>query len=160
MSERALNLSFMGMLSALLTALDVISIIILFIMMMMIGNTIAMGVRERTREYGVLRALGFVPAHIRTFVIGEAAVLGWWPARWASRSPPHRGGGDGAVAGREHGRLVPLLPHRPRDLRLATVFAIAGGGWRDHPAVRAGRLGVTDALAGGERGPCLRRLPR
>jgi putative ABC transport system permease protein len=76
MSERAMNLSFMGMLSALLTALDVISMIILLIMMMMIGNTIAMGVRERTREYGVLQALGFRPAHIRMFVIGEAMALG------------------------------------------------------------------------------------
>jgi putative ABC transport system permease protein len=76
MSERAMNLSFMGMLSAMLTALDVISLIILLIMMMMIGNTIAMGVRERTREYGVLQALGFRPAHIRMFVIGEAMALG------------------------------------------------------------------------------------
>ena len=76
MSERAMNLSFMGMLSALLTALDVISMIILLIMMMMIGNTIAMGVRERTREYGVLQALGFRPAHIRMFVISEAMALG------------------------------------------------------------------------------------
>jgi putative ABC transport system permease protein len=76
MSERAMNLSFMGMLSAMLTALDVISVIILLIMMMMIGNTIAMGVRERTREYGVLQALGFRPAHIRMFVIGESMALG------------------------------------------------------------------------------------
>jgi putative ABC transport system permease protein len=75
-SEHAMNLSFMGMLSALLTALDVVSIIILFIMMMIVGNTIAMGVRERTREYGVLRALGFSPTHIRGFVIGEALALG------------------------------------------------------------------------------------
>ena len=45
-------------------------------MMMILGNTIAMGVRERTREYGVLRALGFVPRHIRLFVIGEAVALG------------------------------------------------------------------------------------
>jgi putative ABC transport system permease protein len=76
MSERAMNLSFMGMLSAMLTALDVISLIILLIMMLMIGNTIAMGVRERTREYGVLQALGFRPAHIRMFIIGEAMALG------------------------------------------------------------------------------------
>ena len=56
----------------MLSALDVISLIILLIMMMLIGNTIAMGVRERTREYGVLRALGFRPGHIRTFIMGEA----------------------------------------------------------------------------------------
>src|SRR6185436_16842026 len=33
-------------------------------------------VRERTREYGVLRAIGFLPKHIATLVLGEAAVIG------------------------------------------------------------------------------------
>jgi putative ABC transport system permease protein len=75
MSERAMNNSFMAMFSAILTALDFVSIIILLIMMLILGNTIAMGVRERTREYGVLRALGFSPGHVRTFVIGEALTV-------------------------------------------------------------------------------------
>ncbi len=76
MSERAMNLSFMGMFSALLTAIDVVSVIILLILMMLLGNTIAMGVRERTQEYGVLRALGFLPKHVAMFILGEAATLG------------------------------------------------------------------------------------
>ena len=45
-------------------------------MMLILGNTIAMGVRERTREYGVLRALGFWPGHVATFVMGEAVAIG------------------------------------------------------------------------------------
>ena len=35
-----------------------------------------MGVRERTHEYGVLRAIGFLPHHLTRFVLGEAIVLG------------------------------------------------------------------------------------
>ncbi|HMR75562.1 MAG TPA: ABC transporter permease, partial [Polyangiaceae bacterium] len=70
MSERALNSQFVGAASAILTALDVVSIVILAIMMLILGNTIAMGVRERTREYGVLLALGFQPGHIVRFIIG------------------------------------------------------------------------------------------
>src|SRR5262249_46576794 len=50
MSERAMNLGFMATVSALLTALDIVSIIILLIMSMILGNTVAMGVRERTTE--------------------------------------------------------------------------------------------------------------
>jgi putative ABC transport system permease protein len=76
MSERSMNNSFMAAFSAILTALDIVSAIILLIMMLILGNTIAMGVRERTREYGVLRALGFSPKHVATFVIGEALTIG------------------------------------------------------------------------------------
>lgn len=76
MSERAMNLSFIAMISALLTAFDIISVIILLIMMLILGNTIAMGVRERTREYGVLRAIGFSPRSVAWFVLGEAIALG------------------------------------------------------------------------------------
>lgn len=76
MSERALNSQFIGAASAILTALDVVSVVILSIMMLILGNTIAMGVRERTREYGVLLALGFRPGHIVSFVIGESVFVG------------------------------------------------------------------------------------
>ncbi|GMV14650.1 MAG: ABC transporter permease [Polyangiaceae bacterium] len=77
MSERALNSQFLGAASAILTALDIVSIVILVIMMLILGNTIAMGVRERTREYGVLLALGFRPGHIVSFVIGESLTVGF-----------------------------------------------------------------------------------
>lgn len=74
--ERSFNTSFLGMLSAVLKALDVVSIVILLIMMLILGNTIAMGVRERTHEYGVLRAIGFRPSHLALFVLGESAAIG------------------------------------------------------------------------------------
>jgi putative ABC transport system permease protein len=76
MSERAMQASFLGMMSAVLKAVDVVSIVILLIMTLIIGNTIAMGVRERTTEYGTLRAIGFVPKHIVMFVLGESLVTG------------------------------------------------------------------------------------
>jgi putative ABC transport system permease protein len=76
MSERAMQMGFLGMLSAVLKAIDVVSMVILVIMMLILGNTIAMGVRERTSEYGVLRAIGFFPRHVVTFVLGEAAAIG------------------------------------------------------------------------------------
>jgi putative ABC transport system permease protein len=76
MSERAMNASFMGMLGSLLTTIDVVSIVILAIMMLILGNTIAMSVRERTQEYGVLRAIGFQPGHLAALVLGESAAVG------------------------------------------------------------------------------------
>jgi putative ABC transport system permease protein len=76
MSEQTMRASFLGMLAALLGAMEVAGITILLIMMLLLGNTVAMGVRERTQEYGVLRALGFRPSHVVAFVLGEAAALG------------------------------------------------------------------------------------
>ena len=76
MSEKAMNNSFLGMLSAVLQAVDIVSIVILVILMLILGNTIAMGVRERTHEYGVLRAVGFLPKHLAVFVVAEALTIG------------------------------------------------------------------------------------
>jgi putative ABC transport system permease protein len=74
--ERSMNASFLGMFSAILTAMNVISAVILAIMTLILGNTIAMGVRERTGEYGVLRAIGFLPGHVALWVVCESLVMG------------------------------------------------------------------------------------
>ena len=76
MSEKALQQSFMGMFSAILKALDFVSIVILLIMMLIIGNTIAMGVRERTNEYGMMRAIGYPPGTIGRYVVLESTFIG------------------------------------------------------------------------------------
>lgn len=76
MSERAMNVSFLGMLSTVLKAIDIISLVILAIMMLILGNTIAMGARERTREFGVMRAIGFLPHHIAISVLAESLAVG------------------------------------------------------------------------------------
>jgi putative ABC transport system permease protein len=75
MSEKAFQLSFLSMYSAILTAMNIVSFVILIIMAMIVGNTIAMGVRERTHEYGVMRAIGFLPRHVANFVIGETLII-------------------------------------------------------------------------------------
>jgi putative ABC transport system permease protein len=76
MSEGEMNKSFIGMASALISALDIISGVILVIMMLIVGNTIAMGVRDRTSQYAVMQAIGFLPKHILITVLGEGLVLG------------------------------------------------------------------------------------
>jgi putative ABC transport system permease protein len=75
MSERQFQLAFLGSMSAVLKALDYVSIIIILIMLMIVANTVAMSVRERTHEYGVLRAIGFPPKHIVGFILGEAVLV-------------------------------------------------------------------------------------
>jgi putative ABC transport system permease protein len=76
MDEHSFQTSFLAMFSAILTAMDIVSAVILLIMTLIIGNTIAMGVRERTNEYGVMRAIGFLPGHVAMWVVGESLVMG------------------------------------------------------------------------------------
>ena len=76
MSERAFAMSFAGGFTALLGAFKIMSLVILLIMTLILANTIAMSVRERTHEYGVLRAIGFPPGHIVGFILGESLLVG------------------------------------------------------------------------------------
>lgn len=74
--ERSVGAHFLAMLSAILDALDAVSAVILVVMTLILGNTVAMGVRERAGEYGVLRAIGFLPRHVAFSVVAESLVLG------------------------------------------------------------------------------------
>jgi putative ABC transport system permease protein len=75
MSERAFQLSFLGGFAALLKAFKAISFAILLIMTLILANSMAMNVRERTHEYGVLRAVGFRSIHVGGFILGESVFV-------------------------------------------------------------------------------------
>ena len=68
-------LTILGVAVAVLKALDYAALAILLILALILANTVAMSVRERTHEYGVLRAVGFRPGHILGFVLGESALI-------------------------------------------------------------------------------------
>ncbi len=148
MSERAMNLSFMGMMSSLLDALKIISAIILLIMMMILGNTIAMGVRERTREYGVLRAIGFTPRHVGLFVVLEAGAVGLLSGLVGiALSVPVVELGMGRWLEENMGAWFPYFRIAPQTYVLALILALALALLAAIlPSRRAARLVVTDAL--------------
>jgi putative ABC transport system permease protein len=75
-TERAFRLQFVQGSSAILSALEVVSGVILAIMALILGNTLAMGLRERTAELGAMRAIGFLPVHVRGIAVAEGALLG------------------------------------------------------------------------------------
>jgi putative ABC transport system permease protein len=148
MSERAMTLSFMGMMSAILTALDYVSIIILLIMTMILGNTIAMGVRERTHEYGVLRALGFTPRHVAMFVLGEALTVGLLAGIVGlALAYPIVELGMGRWLEENMGAFFPYFRIDTKTMVAAVLLSVALGVVSSViPAYRASKLNVTDAL--------------
>jgi putative ABC transport system permease protein len=75
-TEKAFRLNFVAGSSAILSALEVVSVVILVIMALILGNTLAMGLRERTSELGTMRAIGFLPRQVRLLSLAEGALLG------------------------------------------------------------------------------------
>jgi len=148
MSEAALNQSFLGMFSAILKAIDLVSVVMIAIMGLIVGNTIAMGVRERTNEYGVLRAIGFLPKHVAQFVLGEALVIGIVGGLLGlALGYPFVNFGVGRFLEENMGQMFPQFRVQPHiaamafglALALAVVSAIL-------PARRAAKLQVVESL--------------
>jgi putative ABC transport system permease protein len=70
-----LNKQIGAMFVSAVRALSMMSFAILAILTMILSNTIASGVRERTRESGVLRAIGFSEWKIAFCIMGESIAL-------------------------------------------------------------------------------------
>jgi putative ABC transport system permease protein len=146
--ENTFNRTFLAMFAAVLQAMDLISVVILVILMLILGNTIAMAVRERTGEYAVLRAVGFLPRHVALWVVAEALVMGAaggllgigvaWPF-------------INLVVGRfveeNMGSYLPVFRlEAPAMIVGATLAALLGGAAALLPAGRTSQLRVGDAV--------------
>ncbi len=145
-SERAFQLGFVAMSSAIVTAVKVVSNVILAIILLVIGNTIAMGVRERTRDIATLRAMGFRPRHVVLFVLAEAAVMGVAAGVLGVLAAPPLIDGFARAVQSQFGQF-PEDMVQPQTLMLAVLAAlgvalVAAVG----PAVRALRISVAEGL--------------
>lgn len=145
-SERAFQLGFVAMSSAILTAVKLVSNVILAIILLVIGNTIAMAVRERTRDIATLRAMGFRPRHVVLFIVVEAAFIGVAAGGLGSlAAPPMLEAFTQAVAS-QFGPM-PESAVRAQTLVVGALAAVvvsllAAVG----PAIRALRLPVAEGL--------------
>ncbi len=74
-SERLFLLNFVSFLGNFKLFLAAICGAVAFTILLVSGNTLSMSVRERVREVGILKTLGFTPAAILGMVLGEAAVI-------------------------------------------------------------------------------------
>jgi putative ABC transport system permease protein len=74
-SEREFALSFQTMMGGVKTFLYAIMAAITFSLLLVMGNTMAMTVRERTKEVGTLKAIGFQRRTITALFLGEALVV-------------------------------------------------------------------------------------
>jgi len=74
-TEEAFNLSFVSMANSIVLGLKLISVMVVGIIMLVLGNTMAMTARERMNEYAVMKTLGFRAIHIVGLIFGESLVI-------------------------------------------------------------------------------------
>jgi putative ABC transport system permease protein len=74
-TESAFALSFVSFLGNVKAFLVIVSSAVMFTILLVSANTIAMSVRERVREIGVLKVLGFTNSMVLTIILGEAVVI-------------------------------------------------------------------------------------
>ncbi len=112
-------------------------------------STLILSVRERTREFGLLKAVGFTPGNVVASVVSNAlalsligatlgAPLGWWFTRWVFSKSASEQGYDAAPVVTNPTILWVLM------LFGATVLVTLLGSFL--PARHAARLNVSDAL--------------
>ena len=146
--ERSFNASFMAMFSAIIKAMDIVSAVILGIMMLILGNTIAMGVRERTGEYGVLRAIGFLPGHVALWIVGESLLTGILGGLLGlAIAWPLINFGVGRFVEENMGAFFPYFRLETGNIALAlSLSALLGVAAAAIPAWNASKLRVVDAV--------------
>ena len=74
-TEKAFNKAFVAQIGNIALIVGLVVGAAFATILMIVGNTMVMAVRERTREIGVLKTLGFSGGHILRLVLGESLLL-------------------------------------------------------------------------------------
>jgi putative ABC transport system permease protein len=74
-TEKAFVLGFMSMLGNVRTLVVSISTVVIFTIILVAANTMAMSIRERIGEIAILKTLGFSPAQMLGVLISESVII-------------------------------------------------------------------------------------
>jgi putative ABC transport system permease protein len=74
-TERAFQLGFVAMSAAILTAIRLVSLVIIVIIMAVVANTMVMSVRERMHEFAVFKTLGYGGGTLAGLILGESLLI-------------------------------------------------------------------------------------
>lgn len=142
-TEKAFQIGFIKQTEAILIAVRIVSFLVIFIILAVMANTMAMTARERLGEYATLKALGFGGRFLATMIFGESlaiALMGLlagvaltFPvANWFAA---------------EMGTLFPVFEVSRETVMLQAACAIAvGTAAAVLPARRALRVRIVDGL--------------
>jgi putative ABC transport system permease protein len=142
-TEKAFQQSFVSMSGTIITAIQIVSMVVIIIILAVVANTMAMTTRERIGEYAVLKTLGFGKGHIAGLIFGESfvitmmgctlGILTTFPAAKAFRDAL--------------GNYFPVFNVEPKTLILDLVAAlVVATGAGIVPTARAIQIRIADGL--------------
>ncbi len=142
-TEKAFQLGFVTMSGAIITAIRIVSYVVIVIIMVVAANTMAMTARERIAEYATMKTLGFGTPHIAVAVFGESLLIAL------------SGGALGALLtypaadaiGKSLGQFIPVFRVAPAtvwfDLVAATTVGLVAGIF---PIWRGATINIAEGL--------------
>lgn len=74
-TEKAFQLGWIAMSQAIVTAIQLVSFVVIIIIMAVMANTMAMTARERIGEYAIFKTLGFGGGYIAVLIFGESLII-------------------------------------------------------------------------------------
>jgi len=74
-TEQAFQIGFVKQTEAIVIAIRIVSFVVIFIILAVMANTMAMTARERMSEYATLKALGFGPGFLGSLILGESLAI-------------------------------------------------------------------------------------
>ena len=74
-SEKEFGRSFLAFLGNIKLFLSAVCAAVTFTILLVSANTVAMAVRERTRETAILRTLGYTPPEVLQLIVGESVLI-------------------------------------------------------------------------------------
>jgi len=142
-TEQAFQIGFVRQTEAIVIAIRIVSFVVIFIILAVMANTMAMTARERMAEYATLKALGFGPRFLAGLIFGESlAIAAAGAALGVALTFP--------VAdwfARQMGTLFPVFEVSDSTVRLQIACAaVVGFAAAVLPALRAARVRIVDGL--------------
>ena len=146
-TEQAFQAGFVAMSGALISALQLMAVVLNGITLLVLATAMSMAVRERTGEYAVMKALGFGRVHLSAMIAGEALLIAVLGAGLGMALTIPSCQAYGALLTDRLGNFFPVVALHPATLGLAAgVTLLAGLAAAVIPALRAVRIRITEGL--------------